>query len=83
MTGKELILYILQNNLEDTMVFKDGAFLDMMSWDDAAAKYRVGPATVKVWYERGLLPGLRFGDTVFFRRDAEIKTRGNQNEWIW
>lgn len=28
MTGKELILYILENNLEDSEIFKDGKFLD-------------------------------------------------------
>lgn len=30
MTGKELILYILQNNLENEVVIKDGIFIWLM-----------------------------------------------------
>ena len=47
MTGKELIIYILQNNLEDEIVIKDGIFVWLMNEEEAAAKFDVGVATVK------------------------------------
>ena len=39
MTGKELILYILQNNLENEVVIKDGIFIWLMNEEEAAAKF--------------------------------------------
>ena len=49
MTGKELILYILQNNLENEVVIKDGVFVWLMNEEEAAAKFGVGVATIKAW----------------------------------
>lgn len=49
MTGRELIIYILKNGLEDEPVFKDGKFIGFMTLDEAAAKMNVGKATVEAW----------------------------------
>ena len=68
MTGRELIIYILENNLEDEEILKDGVILGMMVEEDAAVKYNVGPATIKAWYEQGRLPGLKVGKTIFIPR---------------
>lgn len=46
MTGRELILYILENHLEDEPVFKDGTFVGFVPVNEAAAKMGVGSATV-------------------------------------
>lgn len=46
MTGRELILYILKNNLEDEPVFKDGTFIGFIPVNEAAAKMGVGSATI-------------------------------------
>lgn len=46
MTGRELILYILKNNLEDEPVYKDGTFVGFMPVHEAAAKMGVGSATI-------------------------------------
>lgn len=55
MTGKELILYILQNNLENKVVLKDGLFVDFLNEERAAVKFGVGIATIKAWRKRGIL----------------------------
>ena len=47
MTGRELIVYILSNNLENEEVFKDGKILGYLTVDEAAVKLNVGPATIK------------------------------------
>ena len=46
MTGRELILYILENHLEDEPVFKDGTFVGFVPVSEAAANMGVGPATI-------------------------------------
>ena len=46
MTGRELILYILENHLEDEPVCKDGTFIGFIPISDAAAKIEAGPATI-------------------------------------
>lgn len=70
MTGKELILYILQNNLEDTVVLENGLFTGFMTEEDAAIKFDVGVATVRAWYQCRMLDGTKIGDSLFFRKDV-------------
>lgn len=71
MTGRDLILYILQNGLENEPVFEDGKFLGFMSVMEAAIKFDVGVATINVWYHSGMLPGIRIGDSIYIPANAE------------
>lgn len=70
MTGKELILYILQNNLEDTVVLKDGFFVGFMTEVEAAAKFGVGVETIRAWYCCRQLNGTQIGDSLYFLKDV-------------
>ena len=70
MTGRELILYILQNNLENAVVLEDGFFIVFMTEDEAAVKFGVGTATIRAWYQCKMLKGTKFGDTLYFRKDV-------------
>ena len=70
MTGKELILYILQNNLEDTVVLKDGVFIGFMTEEEAAAKFDVGVATIRAWYQCKMIKGTQIGDYLYFLKDV-------------
>lgn len=65
MTGRELIIYILQNNLEDELVFEDGKFIGMITVEDVATLYNVGNATVKAWLDIGLLKGCTVKEGVY------------------
>lgn len=69
MTGKELILYILQNNLENTIVLEDGLFTGFMTEGEAAVKFNVGVATIRAWYQCRRLDGTKIGDSLYFRKD--------------
>ena len=62
MTGKDLIIYILQNNLENEVVLKDSFFDGFMDGYEAAAKFGVGIETIRVWHSLGMLDGLQFGE---------------------
>ena len=64
MTGKELIIYILQNDLENEEIFKDGVLVGFMDEHEAAINYGVGVETVKLWYKRGLLNGTEIGNRI-------------------
>lgn len=70
LTGRELIIYILENHLEDEPIFNDGIFLGFMSEMEAAIKFEVGIATIRVWYDRGLLKGVKLGNTIYIPVNA-------------
>lgn len=69
MTGKELILYILQNNLEDTIVLENGLFIGFMTEGEAAVKFNVGVETIRGWYSCRWIDGTKIGDSLYFRKD--------------
>ena len=75
MTGKELIIYILTNNLENEVVLRDGYFMDFMDEQQAAVKFNVGAATIRTWHEYGMLPGTKIGNSIFFLKDVIKKER--------
>lgn len=66
MTGKELIMYILQNNLENEVIFKDGAPVGFMTEEEVAVKYNVGITTARMWYECGIFDGIKIGKNIYF-----------------
>lgn len=76
MTGRDLILYILQNNLENEVVIKDGIFIWLMSEEEAAVKFEVGVAQVRAWYVTGMLDGTKIGDHLYFLRNASDPRNG-------
>ena len=65
MTGRELILYILQNNLENEQVFGDDRLNIFLTDKEAAVKYEVGVATIHAMYVCDILKGFTIGDTLY------------------
>ena len=76
MTGKELIIYILENNLEDENVFKDGKFIGFETELEAAARLNTGVASLLAMYEMGMIPGIKIGGRIFIQCDSQPKERG-------
>lgn len=66
MTGRELIIYILQNNLQDEPVFNNGEFLGFLTAEQVAAKLGFGTETIKTWAELGWVKGYSFNDELYF-----------------
>lgn len=65
MTGRDLIVFIMQNKLEDKVLF------ELMSETEAAAMFGVGVATIRVWYEYGYITGgLDIGGTLYLLKDT-------------
>lgn len=71
MTGRELIIYILQNNLEDENI------IDTESAEEVALRYGVGISTVKAWYEIGQINGIKVNDTLHLFRTPRIPLNKN------
>lgn len=60
MTGRDLILYILRNGLEDEPVFQNGKFIGFITVGEAAEKLNVGIPTVEA------LGNLKYLDVAWF-----------------
>ena len=73
MTGKDLILYILQNDLEDEPLYENGNLLGFMNSDEAALKFKVGSATIEIWCQMGILPNVLIGDRYYIPVNAVKK----------
>lgn len=65
MTGRDLIVYILENKLEDRPVFDNGEFLGFVSVAEAAERCGVGIGTVCVWISQGLIYGIKVNDEIY------------------
>lgn len=62
MTGKELIIYILENNLENEDVFKNGKFVGYVTVSEAAVKLEAGIGTVRALMLLDKLRGVKPDD---------------------
>lgn len=71
MTGRELIIYILENNLEDQEVFANGELLGFMSIEMAALKFNVGTSTIKTWIDLKIIPGISIGNKIYIPANIE------------
>ena len=80
MTGKELIVYILQNDLENEIVIKDGIFVWLMDENEAAVKFGVGVSTIRAWYMCGMLSGTKIGEHLYFLRNTSAPRKDDKND---
>lgn len=77
MTGRELIIYILANGLEDEPIYEDGKILGFITATEAAEKFNVGLTTIKVWINEGMLDGIRIGEELYIPANADLKETTN------
>lgn len=65
MTGRDLIIYILANGLEDEPVFKDGKFIGFLRAEEVAVRMNVGMATVRTWVHQNKLQGFNINGNLY------------------
>lgn len=65
MTGRDLIVYILENKLEDRPVFDNGELLGFVSVAEAAERCGVGIGTVCVWISQDLIYGIKVNGEIY------------------
>ena len=66
MTGRELVLYILANNLEDDTV-------SFMTMSEAAVKFHVGIETIRAWVSLGQLDSIQINSEIYIPEKAVVK----------
>lgn len=71
MTGRDLIIYILSNGLENEPIVKDGKPIGFMTVDEAAAAMHVGAATIHVWIWQNQLPFVSIGGTIYIPKNVK------------
>lgn len=69
MTGKDLIIYILQNDLEDVSVIGIVKKV-LLTENQLAAKFDVGVDTIRVWQTLKLINGIKVGESVYYYNDT-------------
>lgn len=74
-TGRDLIVHILANGLENEPVIKDGKIIGFLTIAEAAAKFEVGEATVNAWYNLGVLDGFEIGEVIYISPNAKSPVR--------
>lgn len=72
MTGRDLIIYILTNDLLNEPVVKDNRIIGFYTAEEAAVNMGVGITTVKTWIELGKMPGVKLGETYLIPRFGAV-----------
>lgn len=71
MLGRDLIVYIMKNGLENEPVFKDGKFIGFVTPEEVAVTNGVGPATVCAWVHQGRLHSEAVKEGIYIPADYE------------
>lgn len=78
MTGRDLIIYILSNSLEDKPVFENGKLLGFMTPEEAATRFEVGAATIYIWAELGMIEHVLIADQLYIPMNAKLTLLGGK-----
>ena len=73
MTGRELIIYILENGLEDEQVFENGNFVGFINVLEAAKKFNVGSDTREMWASRKRLRTIKINNTIYIPANCKLE----------
>lgn len=73
MTGRELIIHIMENNLEDETILLDGKLVGMLTEADVAMLLGAGIATVRAWYTRHTLDGYILGEELYILNNNKLR----------
>ena len=74
MTGRELIVYILSNNLEDKEVIEDGKLLGHIRDIDLAKEFNCGVATIHAHIQIGDVKAFKLGNTYYIPKPIKVST---------
>lgn len=67
MTGRELIIYILENNLENEEIFSGDTvnLPGLLTLEEAAVKMNTGVSTVRTLYTLGKIESCQIGGQIY------------------
>lgn len=71
-TGKDIIIYILENELVDKVVISNSDISDIfLSSEEVAIKFGVGVSVIETLYELGMIKGYNIGGRLYFPKNIE------------
>lgn len=76
-TGKDIITYILENDLVNEPVISNVSDI-LATPEEVAVKFGVGTAVVETMYELGLIKGFNIGGKLYFSKSLE-RVKGDEN----
>ena len=62
MTGRDMIIFILNHHLEDYKIFDNGSVIGFITAKEAAVKFGVGVETIIAWIGKEKIMGVQIGD---------------------
>lgn len=65
MTGRELIIFVMENHLEDVTIFDGDMLPGLMTLEEAAVKLEIGRNTLKALFEMEKLPGAVIDEKIY------------------
>ena len=74
-TGRDLLLYILENKLEDKPIFENGRPAGFLTIEEAAASIGAGVATIHAMIQIKKIQYLQIGNQYFIPKDSFIFKR--------
>lgn len=80
MIGRDLVIYILENKLENKPVFENGTFLGFITPNEFASKMDVGVATVFTWIFRGQIDHVKIGNLYLIPADCDLSLEDIKNK---
>jgi hypothetical protein len=78
MTGRELILYILSNGLENEPVFNGETFVGYITAERAAVKMKVGYTTIRTLVDLDMLDGIWVGNKLYIAANSIHPVKSNK-----
>lgn len=80
MTGRDLIIYILENHLEDEELFKDGKIPGLLTYEEAAVKFGVEKERIIAWAKLGYLKSFKiYGRSYIPETEEPTYTKGGNS----
>ena len=71
MTGRELIIFILENHLEEVSIFDGDTLPGLMTLDEAAVKWHSGRNPLKALFEMGKISGVIIDEKIYIHKNVE------------
>ena len=79
MTGRELIIFVMENHLEDVTIFDGNMLPGLMTLEEAAVKWHSGRNTVEALFEMGKLPGVVIDEKIYIHENTKNPFRKDED----
>lgn len=71
MTGRDIMMFILENHLEDVDLLNAEEIPNFVTVEKAAVNFGVGTAVVQAWLDKGMLDYVLIANRVFIPENAK------------